>query len=77
MKKGDRLIDIYTDEYAHNNIDIRDTRLYIWKEAPTAEYMAYYWYKIFMDKFKEAGINVNKLAITVEETSHNSVTYTE
>ena len=53
------------------------TRLYIWEEAPTAEYMAYYWYKIFMDKFKEAGINVNKLAITVEETSHNSVTYTE
>lgn len=77
LKKGDKLIDIYTNEYAHNNIDIRDTRLYIWEEAPTAEYMAYYWYKIFMNKFKEAGINVNKLAITVEETSHNSVTYTE
>lgn len=77
LKEGDVLIDFYRDEYAKRNIDLNKTRLFIWKQAPTAEYMSYYWYKVFIEKFKNAGIDVAKLAITVEETSHNSVTYTE
>lgn len=77
LKDGDALIEFYKSEYEKRNIDINTTRLFIWDQAPTAEYMAYYWYQIFMKKFKEAGIDVTKLAITVEETSHNSVTYTD
>ena len=77
LKAGDALIEFYKSEYEKRNIDINKTRLFIWDQAPTAEYMAYYWYQIFMKKFKEAGIDVTKLSITVEETSHNSVTYTD
>lgn len=77
LKKGDALIDFYKEEYKKRGIDLNTTRLFIWDQAPTAEYMAYYWYKIFMNKFINAGIDVCKLSITVEETSHNSVTYTE
>ena len=77
LKAGDALIEFYKSEYEKRNIDINKTRLFIWDQAPTAEYMAYYWYQIFTKKFKEAGIDVTKLSITVEETSHNSVTYTD
>ena len=77
LKDGDALIEFYKSEYEKRGIDINTTRLFIWDQAPTAEYIAYYWYQIFMKKFKEAGIDVTKLAITVEETSHNSVTYTD
>lgn len=77
LKKGDLLIDFYKEEYTKRNIDINKTRLFIWEQAPTAEYMAYYWYTRFKYIFTEAGIELSKLSITVEETSHNSVTYTE
>lgn len=77
LKKGDALIDFYITEYSKRNIDINKTRLFIWDQAPTAEYMAYKWYNDFMKLFTKAGIEITKLAITVEETSHNSVTYTE
>lgn len=77
LKEGDVLIDFYKKEYKNRNIDINQTRLFIWEQAPTAEYMAYYWYHIFIDRFKKEGLEVDKLAITVEETSHNSVRYTQ
>ena len=77
LKEGDALIDFYKSEYSKRDIDISKTRLFIWKQAPTAEYMAYYWYQIFKKKFIDAGIDVSKLVIQVEETSHNSVEYTE
>lgn len=77
LKKGDALISFYKEEYEKRGINLKDTRLFIWDFAPTAEYMAYKWYKEFIRHFKEEGLKVDKLAITVEETSHNSVTYTE
>lgn len=77
LKEGDSLIDFYKNEYAKRGIDINTTRLFIWNTAPTAEYMAYYWYQIFKKRFTEEGLEVDKLSITVEETSHNSVEYTE
>ena len=77
LKEGDALIKFYKEEYLKKGIELEKTRLFIWSQAPTAEYMAYYWYKIFFNKFKESGIDVCKLSITVEETSHNSITYTE
>lgn len=77
LKEGDALISFYKEEYRKRNIDPNNTRLFIWEEAPTAEYMAYKWYKEFMSYFKESGVDISRLSITVEETSHNSVTYTE
>lgn len=77
LKEGDALIDFYKAEYSKRDIDINKTRLFIWEQAPTAEYMSYYWYKVFKKKFIDAGIDVSKLIIQVEETSHNSVEYTE
>lgn len=77
LKDGDALIEFYKKQYAKRNVDINKTRLFIWKQAPTAEYMSYYWYNRFKELFIKAGIELTKLNITVEETSHNSVTYTE
>lgn len=77
LKRGDILIEFYKKEYDKRNIDLNKTRLYIWEEAPTAEYMAYKWYYTFHELFKNAGIKLSKLVITVEETSHNKVSYTE
>lgn len=77
LKEGDALIDFYKSEYSKRDIDINKTRLFIWEQAPTAEYMSYYWYKVFKKKFIDAGIDVSKLVIQVEETSHNNVEYTE
>lgn len=77
LKEGDALIDFYKSEFAKRDIDSTKTRLFIWEQAPTAEYMAYLWYHVFNKKFMEAGIEVTKLEIIVEETSHNSVSYTE
>lgn len=77
LKEGDALIKFYKKEYKKRGVDINTTRLYIWPEAPTAEYMAYLWYRTFMLRFKEAGLQVDKLSVTVEETSKNSVEYTE
>lgn len=75
LKKGDALIDFYKKEYEKRGIELNKTRIYIWDQAPTAEYMAYYWWTIFKTLFKKKGIELTHLAITVEETSHNSVTY--
>lgn len=67
----------YVKNFKENNIDVERSRLFIWNENPTAEYMAYYWYHRFKELFTKADINLTKLSIRVEETSHNSVTYTE
>lgn len=67
----------YLKNFKENGIDVERSRLFIWPENPTAEYMAEYWYKAMLAKFKKEGLTVKKLSITVEETSHNKVTYTE
>jgi len=77
LKEGDALIDFYKKGYADRGIDINKTRLFIWTQAPTAEYMSFYWFNVFKDRFTKEGIELSHLAITVEETSHNSVTYEE
>lgn len=75
LKEGDALIDFYKESYAKRGIPLDKTRLYIWEQAPTAEYMAYHWFDIFKTIFSKNGIELKHLAITVEETSKNSVTY--
>lgn len=77
LKEGDALIDFYKEGYERRGVPLEKTRLYIWKEAPTAEFMAYLWFHTFKDLFAKNGIELTHLAITVEETSKNSVTYEE
>ena len=77
LKEGDSLIDFYKKGYADRGIDISKTRLFVWTQAPTAEYMSFYWFNVFKDRFVKEGIELSHLAIQVEETSHNSVTYEE
>jgi len=77
LKAGDALIRFYQTEYLRKGVDFTKLRLFVWDVAPTAEYMAYKWYKDFVEIFKQAGIVLSKLVITVEETSHNKVSYTE
>lgn len=77
LREGDSLIDFYKKGYADREIDINKTRLFVWTQAPTAEYMAFYWFNIFKNRFAKEGIELSHLAIQVEETSHNSVTYEE
>lgn len=77
LKKGDALIKFYEEEYGKRNIPIEKTRLYVWDQAPTAEYMSYLWFNTFAKLFTANGIDLTHLAVTVEETSKNSVTYEE
>jgi len=67
----------YIENFKQNGIDLNRSRLFIWDENPTAEYMAEFWYHIMLEKFVDEGLYIAKLSITVEETSHNKVTYTE
>lgn len=70
LKKGDALLEYYKQNPEEG------LKIFKWNQAPTAEYMSYLWWTVFDKKFKEKGIDVEKLEITVEETSHNSVSYT-
>lgn len=67
----------YIQNFKQNGIDLERSRLFIWNENPTAEYMAKYWYGIMKESFMRAGITIKKLSISVEETAHNKVIYTE
>ena len=69
------LVDVYKKNFETNGIDFERSRLFVWDENPTAEYMSRYWYEQVKKLFTENGINPKKLETTVEETSHNSVTY--
>lgn len=71
------LVEVYKKNFKENDIDFERSRLFVWAQAPTAEYMSFYWFNIFKDRFAKEGIELSHLAIQVEETSHNSVTYEE
>lgn len=71
------LTKIYIENFEKHGIDLNRTRLFIWDENPTAEYMAKYWYGEVVKLLKENNLAFDKLSITVEETARNKVTYTE
>ena len=77
LQKDDALVSFYKVEYGAKGISLDKTRLYTWDVAPTAEYMAYKWYHDLRRVFESSGISVSKFVVTVEETSHNKVSYTE
>lgn len=63
------LTGIYLTNYKDRGIDLKETRVFVWEENPTAEFMAKKWKTELEEKFSECMVSV-----TVEETSHNSVT---
>lgn len=67
----------YLKNFEENGVDAKRSRLFIWDENPTAEYMAKHWYDIMKARFEAEGLVINKLSISVEETLHNKVVYTE
>ena len=77
LTEDNPLVKIYRDNYKENNIDFNRSRIFVWDENPTAEYMSYKWHNDILKRLEERGLKVDKLAITVEETSHNEVTYEE
>lgn len=71
------LCQAYLNNFKENGINASKSRLFVWNENPTAEYMSKYWYGAMRKLFEIEGLKIDKLSITVEETDHNSVTYTE
>lgn len=61
---------IYQQNYKAHNISLEETRVFVWDQNPTAEFMAKRWKSELEQIFKDCEVSV----VTVEETSHNSVT---
>lgn len=76
------LVEVYKKNFAENGIDFERSRLFVWPENPTAEYMSKYWQDcltglINRELFNNDACSIDSLTVEVEETIHNSVTYTE
>lgn len=71
------LVEVYKKNFKENDIDFERSRLFVWDENPTAEYMSKYWHDEVLKLFEKEGLKIEKVAVKVEETSHNSVTYEE
>lgn len=65
-----------TKFYLESNSKESNKKLIVWDENPTAEYMAKFWHDEILKLFKKEKFNVKKVFVTVEETSHNSATFT-
>lgn len=76
------LVEVYKKNFAENGIDFERSRLFVWPENPTAEYMSKYWHDCLVglinrELFNNDTCSIDSLTVEVEETIHNSVTYTE
>lgn len=71
------LVEVYKKNFEENGIDFERSRLFVWSENPTAEYMAKYWHEVVENLFEKEGIVTSSVKVIVEETSHNSVSFTE
>ena len=71
------LVEVYKKNFEENGIDFERSRLFVWDENPTAEYMSKYWHDEVLKLFEKEDLKIEKVAVKVEETSHNSVTYEE
>lgn len=80
------MLDTYFEKYQNSMILTADnplskvsfeesSKLIIWDENPTAEYMARYWYDALSDKISELSGLSRVHFVSVEETSHNKVAY--
>lgn len=76
------LVEVYKKNFEENGIDFERSRLFVWPENPTAEYMSKYWHDCLSGLINRELLNnnacsIDSLTVEVEETIHNSVTYTE
>ena len=76
------LVEVYKKNFAENGIDFERSRLFVWPENPTAEYMSKYWHDCLTELINKELLNnnaciIDSLTVEVEETTHNSVTYTD
>lgn len=76
------LVEVYKKNFEENGIDFERSRLFVWPENPTAEYMSKYWHDCLYELINRELLNnntcsINSLTVEVEETIHNSVTYTK
>lgn len=69
------LVEAYKKNFEENNIDFERSRLFVWEENPTAEYMSKYWHDEVSKLFEKEGLKIKKVFVKVEETLHNAVTY--
>lgn len=69
------LVEAYKKNFEENGIDFERSRLFVWDENPTAEYMSKYWHDEVLKLFEKEGLKIEKVAVKVEETLHNAVTY--
>lgn len=77
------LVDVYRENYKEHGIDFKRSRLFVWPENPTAEYMARYWAgelkHLFLKSDHEWSTQNGKtdleVEVTVEETANNKVVY--
>lgn len=70
LTENNPLTTIYKESYEKAGIDIVQTRIFIWDNNPTAEYMCIKW----QQELKQLFNNEYLINLTVEETSHNSCT---
>ena len=81
------LVEVYKKNFAENGIDFERSRLFVWPENPTAEYMSKYWHDCLTELINKElhktwllnnnACIIDSLTVEVEETTHNSVTYTD
>ena len=69
------LVEVYKKNFEENGIDFERSRLFVWDENPTAEYMSKYWHDEVLKLFEKEGLKIEKVAAKVEETLHNAITY--
>ena len=71
LQKDHPLVGIYLKNYKDHHIDLEETRLFVWDQNPTAEYMALKWQQELMDIFGR--YLIQDVHVTVEETQNNKV----
>ena len=70
--KGHPLVDVYLKNYKEHYINLEETRLFVWDQNPTAEYMAIKWQKELKNLLGR--YLFEDIHVTVEETANNTVT---
>lgn len=69
------LCQLYLNNFKENNLDAETQGLFVWDSNPTAEYMSKYWHEAVTKELENNNIVINKLKLSVEETTHNLVEF--
>lgn len=76
MTPDNPLMEVYKKNFKDHGIVFHRTRLFPIGENPTSEVLSmYWWYELYFLFSAKLGVNIEKLSVEYEETSHNSCTY--